>query len=160
LRDCGRESKYTHDSIGYTARLNNVNAAIGRIQLKYLDEWNNKRVKNAQNYDRLLSDVEELNLPPKGYDGIRSAYHLYVIRTKHRDDLKKYLESKGIECGIHYPLPIHLQPIYRKMFGFKKGSYSKSEELCRTCLSIPMYPELKTSEMKFISEEIHLFFKE
>lgn len=159
LRDCGRKSQYIHDLIGYTSRLNTVNAAVGRVQLKHLDEWNEKRRRNAEAYGRLLSDVVELTLPPKGNRKTRPVYHLYVVRTEHRGDLKKWLESKGVQCGVHYPLPIHLQPIYRKMYGFRKGMYPMSEELCKTCLSIPMYPELSKNEIDFISEEIHEFFE-
>jgi perosamine synthetase len=158
LRDCGRESKYVHDMVGYTARLNTVNAAIGRVQLRHLDDWNEKRNRNAEFYDQLLSDVEELILPPKGDNATRPVYHLYTIRTQHRDALKKQLNANGIECGVNYPLPIHLQPIYREMFGFKEGMFPKSEELCRTCLSIPMYPGLTAKEISFVSDKIHEFF--
>lgn len=158
LRDCGRKTKYVHDLVGYTARLNTVNAAIGRVQLKHLDEWNEKRRMNAQIYDRLLSDIDELILPPKGDGETRPVYHLYVIRTRHRDSLKEWLESNGIQCEIHYTLPIHLQPVYKKMFGFKEGTHPRSEELCRTCLSIPMYPDLAVREINFVSEKIHEFF--
>jgi dTDP-4-amino-4,6-dideoxygalactose transaminase len=73
--------------------------------------------------------------------------------------LKKWLEENKIECGIHYVLPIHLQPIYKKLFGFHDGDYPKSEELCRTCLSIPMHPYLTLSDIKYVSEKIHTFFE-
>jgi len=159
LRDCGRQSKYIHDVIGYTARLNTVNAAIGRIQLRYLDEWNEKRRRTAEAYDHLLSDLEELILPPKGGNGTRPSCHAYVIRTNCRDALADWLSSKGVHCGINYPLPIHLQPIYRKMFGYRKGMFPLSEKLCDTCLSIPMYAELSREEVNFISEMIHEFFE-
>jgi len=158
LRDCGRRSQYVHDLIGYTARLNTVNASIGRVQLKHLDEWNEKRRRIAETYNRLLSDIDELILPPKGDGKTRPVYHLYVLRTKNRDGLKLFLESNGIQCGIHYVLPIHLQPIYKKMYGFKEGMYPRSEELCRTCLSIPMYPDLTRNQINFVSEKIHEFF--
>jgi perosamine synthetase len=158
LRDCGRRSQYVHDLIGYTARLNTVNASIGRVQLKHLDEWNEKRRRNAEIYNRLLSDVDELILPPQADGGTRPVYHLYVIRTKSRDGLKVLLEANGIQCGIHYGLPIHLQPVYKKMFGFKEGMYPKSEELCKTCLSIPMHPDLARNQINFVSEKIHEFF--
>ena len=157
LRDCGRRSQYVHDLIGYTARLNTVNASIGRVQLKHLDEWNEKRRRNASIYNRLLSDIDGLILPPEGDDKTHPVYHLYVIRTKNRDGLKVLLESNGIQCGIHYCLPIHLQPVYKKMFGFKEGMYPGSEELCRTCLSIPMYPDLTRKQIDFVSEKIHEF---
>jgi perosamine synthetase len=159
LRDCGRKSQYVHDLIGYTARLNTVNAAIGRVQLRHLDEWNQKRRRNAETYDRLLSDIDGVFLPPKGDGETRPVYHLYVIRTKRRDNLKAWLETRGIQCGIHYTLPIHLQPIYKRMYRFKEGMYPKSEELCRTCLSIPMYPSLSNKEITFISDAVHGFFE-
>lgn len=158
LRDCGRKTKYVHDLLGYTSRLNTVNAAIGRVQLKYLDGWNEKRRNNARIYDRLLSNIDELILPPKGDNKTRPVYHLYVIRTKHRDHLKTWLESNAIQCEIHYMLPIHLQPIYKKMYGFKEGMYPRSEELSDTCLSIPMYPDLSSSQINFVGEKIHEFF--
>jgi perosamine synthetase len=158
LRDCGRKSKYVHDMIGYTARLNTVNAAIGRVQLRHLDEWNDKRRIIARIYDSLLSNLSKVILPPKGDREKLPAYHLYVIRTQYRNKLITWLESKGIQCGIQYALPIHLQPIYRKIFGFKTGIYPLSEKLCRTCLSLPMYPELPTAKVKFVSEKILEFF--
>jgi dTDP-4-amino-4,6-dideoxygalactose transaminase len=161
LRDCGRKSQYIHDTIGYTSRLNSVNAAVGRVQLRRLDEWNEKRRHAAGIYDRLLSDIDSLILPPLGdADGIQPVFPLYVIRTILRESLKTWLESNGISCGIHYVLPIHLQPIYKKLFGFKKGLYPKSEELCKTCLSIPIYPELSLNEISFITDRIHDFFEE
>jgi perosamine synthetase len=161
LRDCGRKSQYVHDMVGYTARLNTVNAAIGRVQLRRLDTWNEKRRQVAETYCSLLSDVEELSIPPSGEEsGARPVFHCFVIRTKRRDRLKAWLESNGIACGIHYVLPIHLQPVYRKMFGYKRGKYPKSEELCRTCLSLPMYPDLSSSELSFISDRIHDFFEQ
>jgi len=160
LRDCGRKSQYVHDLIGYTARLNSVNASIGRVQLKRLDEWNERRRRIAETYNRLLSDVEALVLPPKGgVDGANPVFHLYVIRTKYRDSLKAWLESNGIMCMIHYVLPIHLQPIYRRLFGFKKGMYPNSEELFKTCLSIPMHPDLSSSEISYVSDKIHYYFE-
>jgi perosamine synthetase len=159
LRDCGRKSKYVHDMIGYTARLNTVNAAVGRVQLRHLDKWNEQRRRNAKRYDQLLSDVSELILPPKGDDDTRPVYHLYTVRTKKRDELKNWLESNGIQCGVNYTLPIHLQPVYKESYGFKEGMFPRSEELCETCLSIPMYPELTETEIQLVSEKIHEFFQ-
>jgi len=158
LRDAGRISKYEHDVIGYTARLNTINAAIGRIQLKYLDQWNEARRRIARQYNNLLSDIEEITLPPGETPTVKPVYHLYVIRTRYRDELKKWLESNGIECGIHYPIPIHLQPIYWQLYGYQGGEYPVSEKASKECLSIPMHPFLKDEEIKYISEKIHEFF--
>jgi len=158
LRDCGRKTKYVHDMIGYTVRLNTVNAAIGRIQLKKLDKWNKKRKRVAILYHKLLSDLDEVVLPPAANSHVEPVYHLYVIRVKNRDKLKNWLENNGIQCGIHYPLPIHLQPIYKRLFKYKSGTYSKSELASQTCLSIPMHPSLSKDEITFISEKIHKFY--
>lgn len=159
MRDCGRLSHHIHDMIGYTSRLNTANAAIGRVQLKYLDSWNEKRRKNALLYNDLLSDIDEIYLPLNRHCGVMPVYHLYVIRAKYREELKKWLEENKIECGIHYALPIHLQPIYKELFGFEGGEYPISEELCRTCLSIPMHPHLTLDEIRYVSEKIHEFFE-
>ena len=160
LRDCGRKSQYVHDVIGYTSRLNSVNAAIGRVQLKRLDEWNEKRRKVAELYNHYLENIEGLVLPPQATEDVQPVYHLYVVRTNRRDELKAWLESKGISCGVHYVLPIHLQPIYQELYKHKEGDFAHAEALCQTCLSIPMYPDLTKSEISFISEQISLFFQE
>jgi len=158
LRDCGRASHYEHDLIGFTARLNTVNAAIGRVQLKRLDEWNGKRRTCAKLYDRLLSNTADVILPPNGSSDVKPVYHLYVIRTGQRDKLKLWLEQRGIQCGVHYPIPIHLQPAYRELFAYKGGELPKSELLSKTVLSLPMYPELQEDEIKYVCENIHGFF--
>jgi len=158
LRDCGRVSHYEHDLIGYTARLNTVNAAIGRIQLRRLDEWNAKRREHAMLYDGLLSSLDDIILPPGENPNIKPVYHLYVIRTSFRKQLKDWLEKNSIQCGIHYPIPIHLQPIYRKLFDYDIGDFPNSELLSETVLSLPMFPDLKREEVKFICEKIGEFF--
>ncbi len=158
LRDCGRKSQYVHDVVGFTSRLNSVNAAIGRVQLRRLDAWNDSRRKAAQTYDSSLEGVGDLVLPPKGSAKIEPVYHLYVVRTKYRDELKSWLESQGIGCGIHYVLPIHLQPIYQEMFGYKEGAYPNAEELCNTCLTIPIFPEITSDEIIYVSDNIQKFF--
>ncbi len=158
LRDCGRKAKYVHDLVGYTSRLNSVNAAIGRVQLKRLDQWNEKRRESAALYDKLLSDLTELILPPVGDSNVKPVHHLYVIRTQKRDKLKEWLEQNAIQCGLHYPLPIHLQPIYKELFGFKVGFYPESELASRTCLSIPMHQTLTRDQIRYISEKIHEFY--
>jgi dTDP-4-amino-4,6-dideoxygalactose transaminase len=158
LRDCGRVSRYEHDIIGFTSRLNTVNAAIGRVQLRRLDSWNEKRRTNARLYDDLLSDLDEVVKPPKGGQGVKPVYHLYVIRTRLRDKLKEWMERNGVQCGVHYPIPIHLQPIYRRLYGYKEGDFPQSELLCNTALSLPMFPELTKPEITYVCGKIHEFF--
>jgi len=159
LRDCGRAkgSKYLHSRVGFTERLNTVQACIGRVQLRRLDVWNERRRNIASSYDRLLSDIDGLILPPKENENVHPVYHMYVIRSKRRDALRTWLDSSGIETGIHYPDPIHLQPIYREMFGYSGGEFPNSETLCREALSIPMHPRLSEEQVRFVSEKIHEF---
>jgi dTDP-4-amino-4,6-dideoxygalactose transaminase len=159
LRDCGRKSQYVHDVIGFTSRLNSVNAAIGRVQLSRLNNWNGCRRKAAQTYDRFLEGVGDLTLPPKGSANIEPVYHLYVVRTKYRDELKSWLETQGVGCGVHYALPIHLQPVYQELFGYKYGDYPNAEQLSNTCLSIPIFPEITSEEISYVSENIKKFFE-
>jgi perosamine synthetase len=155
LRDCGRISQYEYDVVGYTARLNTVSAAIGRVQLRRLDKWNERRSQHAELYDRLLSDVKGLKLPPGEGPDAKPAYHLYVIRVKRRDTLKAWLDQNGVQCDVHYQLPIHLQPIYRGVYGYARGNYPVSELTCMEVLSLPMYPGLTESDILFVSERIH-----
>ena len=159
IRDCGRRSKYIHDTLGYVFRLNSVNAAIGRVQLKYLDQWNNKRRELAQLYDNLLSDLEEIILPPRPSKDKQPVYHLYVIRLRNkavRNTLGAWLENKGVQAMIHYPVPLHRQPALEK---FSRGlSLPNTELWANTIISLPMFPELKNNEVHYISEAIHDFF--
>jgi dTDP-4-amino-4,6-dideoxygalactose transaminase len=157
LRDCGRVSQYEHDVVGYTARLNNVNAAIGRVQLRRLDEWNERRRVCAGLYDKVLSGVEGLALPPRGGPDVVPVYHLYVVRSRRRDQLRAWLDQSGVGCGVHYGLPIHLQPIYRKMFGYAEGAYPVAEAVSHEVLSLPMYPELTDDYIRFVGERIREF---
>jgi len=161
LRDVGRskDSSYFHERIGYTARMNTINAAIGRIQLKHLEEWNEKRRKIAKEYNKKLAGIGDLILPPKENSNIKPVYHLYVIRTKYRDQLKEYLEKNGIECGIHYPLPIHLQMPYRQM-GFRERMFPNAEKWAEEVLSLPMHPNLTEDDIEYIVTRVDNFFRE
>jgi len=162
LRDCGRAkgSKYTHDLLGFTERLNTVQAAIGRVQLKRLDTWNEKRRQIASEYNDSLSDLGGLIRPPSGDSFVHQVYHMYAIRCSRRDELRNWLSSRGVETGVHYTAPIHLQPIYREMFGYKGGEFPNSERLCNSELSIPMHPSLTSEDMEFISGAIQDFYQE
>lgn len=158
LRDCGRKysgkkclSKYEHVRIGFTARLNTVNAAIGRVQLKYLDKWNEKRRKIAKLYRKLLP--KEILLQEQ--KNSRPVYHLFVVKVENREKIIKHLEKNGIQTGIHYPIPVYLQPIYRKLFGYRQGMFPKAEKFAKRVLSLPMSPELKKDEVKYVCEKLN-----
>jgi perosamine synthetase len=162
IRDCGRDknSKYNHGRIGFTARLNTVNAAIGRVQLRRLDEWNEARRRLASRYRRELENVEGVILPQTGRDQDSAVYHLFVIRTRNREQLKKDLERNGIETGVHYPVPIHLQVPYRQMFGYSEGGFPLSESLSNEVLSLPMYPTLTEDEVVRICDALKASVKQ
>ncbi|MFQ6010432.1 MAG: DegT/DnrJ/EryC1/StrS family aminotransferase [Candidatus Aenigmatarchaeota archaeon] len=148
LRDCGRISKYEHDKIGYTARLDTFKAAIGRVQLKYLDMNNENRRMIAEHYFTHLP--EECLLDE--VDG--NVYHLFVIKAKNRDEVVEHLKKNGIQTGVHYPNPIHLQPCYRERFGYEGGEFPAAEKFSKEILSLPMYPGLEDDEIEYICEKV------
>jgi perosamine synthetase len=158
LRNHGQHPKDVHTILGYTARLNTVNAAIGIVQLKYLPNWIEERRQIAKKYNDLLSDIDEVVLPPGDSKDKRPSYHLFELKVKKRDELIKFLRDNKIICLIHYPTPIPYQPLYKKMFGFKEGGFPKSEELSVQAMDLPMFPGLKDEQIKYISEKIHEFF--
>ncbi len=153
LRDCGRVAQYEHTEIGYTARLNSINAAIGRVQLRHLEVWNERRRAIASRYIQGCRDIDYLSLPevPPGCEPV---YHLFPILTDYRDGVQGYLAERRVATGIHYPIPVHLQPIYRKLFDFREGDYPRAEAHARRVLTLPMYPELKDEEVDYILEQL------
>jgi len=161
LRDCGRVKgkKYLHSSVGFTERLNTIQAAIGRVQLKRLDGWNEARRRVAARYDKSLSEVKQVTIPPAPDSTVNPVYHMYVVRCQRLGELRDWLQSVGVETGIHYEEPIHMQPIYREMFGYKGGEFPLSENLCREVLSLPMYPTMNEEEVDFVSEKVREFYQ-
>jgi len=157
MRDVGRRTKNTHDKIGYTLRLNSVNASIGKVQLKYLDKWNERRRNIAKRYQKKLDRVGDLILPPNDETHNKSVYHMYVIRTKKRNLLGTWLSKNGISTGIHYPLPVHRQPAYRK---FAHNNLTFTDEWSQTVLSIPIHPKLDSRDQEFIISIVSRFFDE
>jgi perosamine synthetase len=159
LRDVGRSKgkPYLHNLVGFTARMNTVNAAIGNVQLRHLDEWNEKRRLIAKYYSEELEGVGDIILPHiRNY--VKPAWHLYVIRTKRRDSLRRYLEEKEIETGIHYPIPVHLQPPYRSI-GFSEGLCPNAEKAAKEVISLPMYAGLSAEELEYIVTNVKKFYK-
>jgi dTDP-4-amino-4,6-dideoxygalactose transaminase len=150
LRDHGRPkgSKYSHDVVGNNYRIDGIQGKILSIKLKSLDAWTELRRKHAAKYKSLLkvSLISEMKYS-------KSVYHLFVIKHDNRDKLKEFLEKNGISCGIHYPIPLHLQPAY-KFLGYKEGDFPVSEKLAKTILSLPMYPEMTDEEIVYVCEKI------
>lgn len=156
LRNHGQKIKSIHDIVGYNSRLDTLQAAILNVKLGYLDDNNMRRRKNAMLYDELLDDLpiirfsEEMNT--------KSNYHIYGIQTEKRDKLFTYLLKKGIHCGIHYPIPLHLQPAF-SFLQYKKFAFPHSEKFAKQTLSLPMYPELTKKQINYIGRQIKSFFK-
>ena len=161
MRDCGRKSKYVHDMLGYVFRLNSINAAIGRVQLRYLDRWNERRRSLAALYNKFLSQIDEVTIPPKPTSYKIPVYHLYVIRLPNKDvrnALGAWLYANGIEALIHYPLPLHKQPVFKEVYRKYKFKLPNTEKWADTVLSLPMFVELKEDEVRYICEKIYEFF--
>ena len=155
LRDCGRKERYLHDVHGFTSRLNSVNAAIGRVQLRRLDSWNSMRIVNSQLYHKHLSGIEGLSLPLQNGLGMESVFHLYAVRTERRDELKKWLDDNGVATAIHYPVPVHRQPVFEP---YGMGNYPLSEKASMTSISLPMFPGLSSEDISIVCDHIKDFF--
>ncbi len=154
-RNHGHRSKFEHAVFGYNGRLDEMQAAILRIKLKYLDENNARRRGAAERYDALLRETP-LTLPQEA--PLRShVYHLYVVRSKKRDALRAFLEEKGVGTGIHYKKPIHLQEAARGL-GYGSGNCPHAEAACDEILSLPMYPELDEESQEYIADCIKAFY--
>lgn len=157
LRNYGQSEKYYHVVQGYNHRLDTLQAAILRIKLTYLEQWNAARRQLAQLYDQLLAD--SLVVLPHVADYAEPVYHLYVVRAQNRDRLKSYLQQQGIGTGIHYPVPIHWQPAYQEL-GLKQQQFPVTERYAGQILSLPMYPELPSELLKFVAKNIQIFVLE
>lgn len=145
LRNHGRREKYTHDILGYGSRMDTLQAVILLVKLKHLRKWNKRRREAASLYNDLLKNVPVIiPFEPKS---IESVYHLYAIRVEGRDGVYEGLRKAGIEVGIHYPVPLHLQPLFQPL-GYKEGDFPQAEVLSKETLSLPIFPEITKSDIK------------
>lgn len=151
LRDHGRSSKYVHDELGFGHRLDALQAAILAAKLPHLDAANQARRRLARRYDELLADTD-LVLPVEA-PGAHSVYHLYVVRTPRRDELVAALHDEGIEAGVHYPLPLHLQPAYQ-FLGYTRGTFPVAEAAAEQVLSLPLFPEMTAEQQDRVVQGI------
>lgn len=155
LRNHGRRSKYVHDVIGTNERIDTLQAAILAAKLPHLADWTAARQQLATRYNVLLAGCE-IVLPVVD-PCATAAWHLYVIRTPQRDQLLAYLQEQGVGAGIHYPVPLHLQPAYAEL-GYRQGDFPITEEVANTCLSLPLYPELTAAQQERVVSLILAFF--
>jgi dTDP-4-amino-4,6-dideoxygalactose transaminase len=155
LRDHGQARKYHHSMIGWNARMDGLQGAVLSVKLKHLSAWNDARRRNAELYDELLSDVQNVNTSEEA-DYAKHIYHIYAIRTQNRDAFMNTLAEKNIYCGIHYPIPIHLQQAYQ-LLGNGAGSFPTAEKFAKELVSLPMFPELSEEQIRFVANEIKYF---
>jgi len=156
LRDHGQTTKYFHAMEGYNGRLDAVQAGILRAKLRYLAKWNDQRRERARVYDELLADSAATVTVPHVPAWSQPVYHLYVIRTRYRDDLRRHLTDAGVGTGIHYPVPIHLQLAYVRS-GWKPGDFPVSEEVAAEILSLPMFPGLSPGNQRRVVDALSAF---
>lgn len=152
FRDHGQEKKYYHSMVGWNARMDGFQGAVLSVKLKYLNQWNDSRRKNAQLYNELLADVDGVILPTEA-DYAKHIYHIYAIRTQDRDSFMTALAENDVSCGIHYPVPLHLQNAYGSL-GYKKGDFPVAEKCCEQLVSLPMFPELSAQQIEYVVEKI------
>ncbi|MCX7857085.1 MAG: DegT/DnrJ/EryC1/StrS family aminotransferase [Deltaproteobacteria bacterium] len=157
LRVHGMDEKpYTHEIIGINSRLDEIKAFALYVKFSYLQEWNKKRIENAKFYNEKLKDLPIVL--PDLEDEESHVFHQYVIRSEKRDELMEFLRKRGIQTGIYYPLPLHLQECFSYL-GYKKGDFPCAEEASAKSLAIPVYPELKEKEREYIVKSIRKFFR-
>ncbi len=150
----GSEKKYYHEFIGDSSRLDNMQAAILLVKLKYIDQWNKKRIERASRYTELLSTASQITTPWVAPE-TQCVFQQYTIRIPDRDTVQKKLDERGIPTAIHYPLPLHLQPAFQKMnLGYSQGDFPESERAAQEVLSLPIYPELTDEDQDMITREI------
>ena len=148
LRDHGQLHKYHHVAIGWNCRMDGIQAAVLSVKLKHLNRGNSMRREHAEKYDQALADVAEVRTPFAA-PFAEHVYHIYAIRVQERDQALLALSKKGIQCGVHYPVPIHRQKAYREL-GYPPGSLPVSERLAKEVVSLPMFPELTRAQMEMV----------
>lgn len=156
LRDHGQSKKYYHDIEGYNGRLDSIQAGILRVKLRHLTEWNDQRRESARIYGELLAPMSDTVAPPRESANSKSVYHLYVVRTRNREDLQKHLAKSGVGTGIHYPIPVHLQAAYASS-GWKRGDFPEAENAADEILSLPMFAGLNRSQQEQVADAIAEF---
>ncbi len=153
LRVHGAKKKYHHEILGCNSRLDALQAAILSVKVKYLKDWTEARRSLAEGYREKLRAARDAIVQPAVMDGAYHVYHQYTIRVSHRDAVQEELKSRGIASTVYYPLPLHLQPVFKDL-GYKLGDFPESEKAAREALSLPMFPELKPSEQDCVVEEL------
>lgn len=154
LRDHGQTRKNQHALVGWNSRLDGIQAAVLSVKLRYLDRDNQLRRDHALQYDRGLADVVGV-LPPVAAVGRQHVFHIYAARVRDRQSLMVALREKAISCGVHYPVPIHLQPAYRTL-GYERGDFPVAEQCAAEFLSLPMFPEMTQRQIELVTDAVRV----
>jgi dTDP-4-amino-4,6-dideoxygalactose transaminase len=149
LRDHGQIHKYHHAMVGWNARMDGIQAAVLAVKLRHLSNGNELRRSHAAKYDEALENIEEL-ITPFVADYARHVFHIYAVRVPRRDEIIEFLAEMGIACGIHYPVPIHLQAAYQ-VLGYETGTFPVAEKAARQFVSLPMFPELSFGQIETVT---------
>ncbi len=163
LRNHGSPQRYYHDEFGWNGRIDAIQAAVLRVKLPHIADWNQKRKQHAATYDRLLADaglISNSTSPVRALARTPQAthvFHQYVVRVERRDDLRKFLAERKIGSEIYYPLPLHLQPVFSYL-GLKAGDLPVAEQAAKEVLALPMFPELTEDEIRLVVEGIAGFY--
>ena len=156
FRDHGQAKKYYHDMIGWNARLDGIQGAVLDVKLKYLNDWNEARRRHARDYTAGLSSIKDVVVPQEA-EYAKHVYHIYALRVQNRDKFMAYLNEKGIACGIHYPIPLHLQNAYAFMQK-GPGSFPAAEKCAAEYVSLPMFAELTDEQVAYVIEQIKEYY--
>jgi len=148
LRNWGEETRYEHRLKGFNYRMDGIQGAILRVKLRHLEAWTERRRQVAAWYSEVL-DTESIRLP-KARPGCRHVYHVYVVRSEARDELREALTKEGIQTGIHYPIPVHLQPAHADL-GYRSGDFPVAEVVAREVLSLPIFPEMTRDQVQTVA---------
>jgi dTDP-4-amino-4,6-dideoxygalactose transaminase len=157
LRDYGRLSKYVHGSVGFNSRLDSVQAVFLNAKLRHLDAWNQKRISVAGMYNKYLGDIPGIRLPREASYG-KHVYHIYAIRVKNRDRVLEGLIAAGVGAAVHYPVPLHLQPVYRSL-GYRRGDFPVAERVCRDVLCLPIHPHITKKQITYVAQTLKRLVK-
>jgi dTDP-4-amino-4,6-dideoxygalactose transaminase len=152
LRDHGQVRKYHHTTIGWNCRMDGIQAAVLQVKLRHLEKGNQLRRSHAAYYDQALEAVAEVAIPAHAAD-VRHVYHVYAIRVQERDEVMRLLGQKGIGCGVHYPIPVHLQEAYGGL-GYARGDFPIAERCAAEFISLPMFPELTSMQLESVVQGI------
>ena len=155
FRDHGQSKKYYHAMIGWNARMDGLQAAVLRVKMRHIADWNEARRRHAEKYRELLAETDGLRVPEEAAWG-KHVYHIYALRTSERDALMGTLAERDIHCGMHYPVPVHLQEAYSAL-GLGKGSFPVTERCADELISLPMFPELTDAQIEYVTSEIKRF---